>query len=499
MNSLLLVEDDPIIAQIYERKLKSEGFEVTHVADGELAIEHVKVTVPDIVLLDLQLPKKNGIDVLEFIRANEPSQNLPVVVFTNSYLGSLVQAAWKAGATTCLTKAVCTPKQVSDVLRACLAGDDSGAGLQKAQLAAAPPPDVPAVAPTVDEDLIPMDPALFRPAEPPKEKSEPAPAPPASEPITMAPPVAPAAPIVTPPTSAPQSTAPAAPNPLAAPTGRQPRGLRNMRMPAHMQMITKSMVAPAAERAAEAEYEADLKSDFVTTLPAALAYLRQRLQEFTKNESDTTSLRWAEDRSAILFDMYRKMHGISAGAGAAGCARIARLSLAFEALLTEMSEDQDKINPSTVRTVAHTVDFLATVFDRAMDSEGNEFTKVNILVVDDEPLSRKAVMRGLEKADLTAKDVADPHVAAGLAGNESFNLVFLDIDMPGMDGYELCKRVRETPGNKKTPVIFVTGLTDFMTKAKSSLSGGNDLIGKPFLPVELAIKALTYLLKSRFD
>jgi CheY-like chemotaxis protein len=270
-------------------------------------------------------------------------------------------------------------------------------------------------------------------------------------------------------------------------------------MPAHMQMITKSMVAPAAERAAEAEYEADLKSDFVTTLPAALAYLRQRLQEFTKNESDTTSLRWAEDRSAILFDMYRKMHGISAGAGAAGCARIARLSLAFEALLTEMSEDQDKINPSTVRTVAHTVDFLATVFDRAMDSEGNKFMKVNILVVDDEPLSRKAVMRGLEKADLTAKDVADPHVAAELAGNESFNLVFLDIDMPGMDGYELCKRVRETPGNKKTPVIFVTGLTDFMTKAKSSLSGGNDLIGKPFLPVELAIKALTYLLKSRFD
>ena len=51
----------------------------------------------------------------------------------------------------------------------------------------------------------------------------------------------------------------------------------------------------------------------------------------------------------------------------------------------------------------------------------------------------------------------------------------------------------------KTPIIFVTGLTDFMTKAKSSLSGGNDLIGKPFLPVELSVKALTYLIKSRFE
>jgi CheY-like chemotaxis protein len=484
MSSVLLVEDDAIIAQIYQRKLKSEGFEVTHVADGQLAIDHLQATVPDIVLLDLQLPKKNGIDVLQFIRANEPSKNLPVVVFTNSYLGSLVQSAWKAGATKCLTKAVCTPKQVSDVLRACLSGDNAAATPEKAQLAAAPPPDVAAVRPSLDDDdAIPMDPSLFSKAETPKIESTPPPAAPA--PISTTDPAA----------SAPAPT-PAEPS---APVGRRPRAPRTLRTPSHTQMVTKAMVAPAAEVAAKAEYEANLKSDFVATLPTALAYLRQRLQEFTKNETDTSSLRWAEDRSAILFDMYRKMHGISAGAGASGCTRIARLSLAFEALLTEMSEDQDKINPSTVRTVAHTVDFLATVFERAMDSETEEFTKVNILVVDDEPLSRKAVMRGLEKAELTAKDVADPYVAAELADSQSFNLIFLDIDMPGMDGYELCKRIRETDGNTKTPIIFVTGLTDFMTKAKSSLSGSNDLIGKPFLPVELSVKALTYLIKSRFE
>lgn len=71
--------------------------------------------------------------------------------------------------------------------------------------------------------------------------------------------------------------------------------------------------------------------------------------------------------------------------------------------------------------------------------------------------------------------------------------------MPGMDGYELCKKIRATPLNAETPVIFVTGLTDFMAKAKSSLSGGSDLIGKPFLSTELAVKALSYLVKSQFN
>ena len=115
MKKVLIVEDDAIIANIYQRKLQMDGFQVQHAADGELAMEMVKCNPPAIILLDLQLPKANGIDVLKFIRAREESKHIPVVVFTNSYLGTLVQSAWKAGANKCLTKAICTPKQVSDV------------------------------------------------------------------------------------------------------------------------------------------------------------------------------------------------------------------------------------------------------------------------------------------------------------------------------------------------------------------------------------------------
>ena len=84
MKKVLIVEDDAIIANIYQRKLQMDGFQVQHAADGELAMEMIKCNPPTIVLLDLQLPKANGIEVLKFIRSREESKSLPVVVFTNS-------------------------------------------------------------------------------------------------------------------------------------------------------------------------------------------------------------------------------------------------------------------------------------------------------------------------------------------------------------------------------------------------------------------------------
>jgi CheY-like chemotaxis protein len=78
-----------------------------------------------------------------------------------------------------------------------------------------------------------------------------------------------------------------------------------------------------------------------------------------------------------------------------------------------------------------------------------------------------------------------------------FDLVLLDIEMAGMDGFELCRRLRTLPGYQKTPVIYVTSHSDFENRAKSVLSGGDDLISKPVFPMELAVKAVTLLLKRR--
>jgi DNA-binding response OmpR family regulator len=69
--------------------------------------------------------------------------------------------------------------------------------------------------------------------------------------------------------------------------------------------------------------------------------------------------------------------------------------------------------------------------------------------------------------------------------------------MPGMNGFELCSKLRGFSTNKTTPVIFVTSLNDLENRANSMMSGGNDFIAKPFLFIELTVKALMYVLRGQ--
>ena len=103
----------------------------------------------------------------------------------------------------------------------------------------------------------------------------------------------------------------------------------------------------------------------------------------------------------------------------------------------------------------------------------------------------------LEKAKLKSVSVEDPNAAYELLLDKKFDLVFLDVDMPGMNGFELCTKLRALPIYKTVPVVFVTSLTDFESRANSMMSGGNDFIAKPFLFIELAVKALIYVLRGK--
>jgi DNA-binding response OmpR family regulator len=103
----------------------------------------------------------------------------------------------------------------------------------------------------------------------------------------------------------------------------------------------------------------------------------------------------------------------------------------------------------------------------------------------------------LEQADLRAVSLDDSLAARRLLEQEQFDLIFLDVEMPGETGLDLCVNIREMATNHATPVVFVTAHSDFGSRAQSTLSGGNDFIAKPFLLVELAVKALTWLFKER--
>jgi len=177
--------------------------------------------------------------------------------------------------------------------------------------------------------------------------------------------------------------------------------------------------------------------------------------------------------------------------------QIARMSEALEALLKELHEKPKHINASTLRTVASAIDCLASLFEQRGPVERLEQQPPVVLVVDDEAISRRAVVYALDQAKLKSVNVEDPAVAYDLLTQERFDLVILDVDMPGMTGFELCSKLRQLPLHKKTPVVFVTALTDFDSRTSSTISGGSDFIAKPFLFIELAVKALVYATRGR--
>src|SRR5579872_854089 len=143
MKKILIIEDDQLVANIYRNKFSADGFHVEIAFDGQAGFDLVKTFHPDAVVLDLMLPKITGVELLKKIRAEAGLQQLPIIVFSNTYLSNMVQEAWKAGATKCLSKANCTPKQVIEALRGLLTLP-SAAGAVPGEDPSAAPADMPA-------------------------------------------------------------------------------------------------------------------------------------------------------------------------------------------------------------------------------------------------------------------------------------------------------------------------------------------------------------------
>ncbi|HSP62246.1 MAG TPA: response regulator [Pyrinomonadaceae bacterium] len=121
MKTIVVVEDQTVLATAYRNKFKGEGFTVEVAMDGEAGLELITRIKPDLVLLDLLLPKLNGLDLLKTVRANPALHAMPVIVFSNLTKPRAVEEAWEAGATLVLSKFNTSPKRVLESVNALLA------------------------------------------------------------------------------------------------------------------------------------------------------------------------------------------------------------------------------------------------------------------------------------------------------------------------------------------------------------------------------------------
>lgn len=262
--------------------------------------------------------------------------------------------------------------------------------------------------------------------------------------------------------------------------------------PATTPLAPTPIAPPKLRMAAEVLTDPTPAEQFAGQFPSNLNLLRTLHQTLAKNTNQTARLQQ-------IHEMNTKVHNLTGSASLAGLNSLARVADALEALLHELHSKPQNLNPSTLRTVASAIDFIEVLFKRGSVLDSKRNLTFTVLVVDDELLSRRAVTHALEKAKLPATDLDDPLAAFKLLSENSYDLVVLDADMPGMNGFELCAKLRGLPLHKKTPVVFVTSLNDFEARANSTMAGANDFIAKPFLFIELAVKALVFVLRGRLE
>jgi DNA-binding response OmpR family regulator len=392
MSKILIIEDDQVVANIYRNKLVVEGYKVECAPDGESGLQALTRFQPDALILDLMLPGISGLDVLKQIRASDAFSQLPVVVLSNTYLTSMVQEAWKAGANKCLSKASSTPKSVMDVIRSLVQSDSK--------------------------------------------------------------------------TDAPRPLQPYSPVALPSSSTSNP------------------------PRTRDETFQAELSTNFLRTLPGALTKIRTLHQNLVRAKDD-------DSRKGPMEELYREIHSLMGAAGLAGLPHISQMAEALEALTKELRDKPKTINASTLRTLASAIDLIGVLGDYGAKHPGKIGAGAKVLVVDDDAISRRAVSYSLEKARLNSVAVEDPKAALELLANNTYDLVVLDVEMPEVNGFELCSKLRGFAANKRTPVVFVTALNSFESRANSSVSGGNDFIGKPFLFIELGVKALVHIWRGR--
>lgn len=117
MAKILIIEDDSVLAEIYQKKLELDGYEVIVAHDGEEGFEKMKKTRPDLVFLDIMMPKMTGIDVLKLCKADVQLKIIPVVILSNTYSETDVKMFLHLGATGYILKADSSPSLLTDKIR----------------------------------------------------------------------------------------------------------------------------------------------------------------------------------------------------------------------------------------------------------------------------------------------------------------------------------------------------------------------------------------------
>jgi CheY-like chemotaxis protein len=203
-----------------------------------------------------------------------------------------------------------------------------------------------------------------------------------------------------------------------------------------------------------------------------------------------------QDELKVLQEMTENAHNFTEMARSELLRPVFELAAALEALMGDLHSNPVNINPSTLRTVGQSIDFLATLIDEANLGRIKDVTTAKVFAIDDDEGILETIKATMEMAHLNVVTSLQSNAGLTKLSEQNYDLILLDVGIPEMSGMDICSRVRAMPHHQKTPIVFLTGEATVQNRVQSTLNGGNDMIGKPFSILELAVKAITWIFKG---
>jgi CheY-like chemotaxis protein len=122
MVKILIIEDDPLMRRLYQKIFSFEKYEVETAEDGIEGLDKARTIKPTLILLDIMMPKMNGLQVLDKLKEDPDLKKIPVVILTNLAGQQDAEAAMLKGAVKYIVKSEYEPKQISDMVKDILSG-----------------------------------------------------------------------------------------------------------------------------------------------------------------------------------------------------------------------------------------------------------------------------------------------------------------------------------------------------------------------------------------
>ena len=121
-DKICIIDDDPDIVEIYSIKLKNEGFEIISAPNGEIGLDKVRAEKPDLILLDILMPKKNGAEVLRELKNDPAVSKIPVIVLSNVSDDKTIEKIGSFSTHFYAIKSLTTPEKISGMVKEVLYG-----------------------------------------------------------------------------------------------------------------------------------------------------------------------------------------------------------------------------------------------------------------------------------------------------------------------------------------------------------------------------------------